>query len=134
MNVFLSYSQRDKKWASALGSGLRASGFEVRDPENDILPGENWHLQLGKALERSEAMVVLLSPDSVASKSVLSEIEYALSSSRFRGRLIPVLVRPTADVPWILQKQHFIRASKDLDKTVSEVAAALKESQASLAR
>lgn len=133
MNIFLSYSQKDQKLAHALSAGLSEAGYEVLDPANEISPGENWHLQLGKALERSDAMVVLLSPDALASHTVRSDIEYALSSSQFRDRLIPVLVRPTAEIPWILRKRQFIRVSKNLDETVRAVAAALKKTRPAVA-
>ena len=134
MNVFISYSHADKKWADALRSGLTEEGFEVTVPGDDIEPGENWHLEIGKALDRANAMVVLLSPDSVASKSNRAEIEYALFSPQFRHRLIPVLVKPTADIPWILRKQQFIRATKDVNETVHRVAEALNKSPVSAGR
>ncbi len=125
MNVFISYSHADKKWADALRSGLTDEGFEVTVPGDDIEPGENWHLEIGKALDRANAMVVLLSPDSIESRYIRAEIEYALGSPNFRDRLIPLLVKPTDDVPWILRKQQFIRATKDMDETVHRVAEAL---------
>ena len=132
MNVFLSYSHADKKWADTLRAGLMADGFQVWNPSDDIGSGRNLHLETGKALERSDAMIVLLSPDSVASPYVHSEIDYALSTSKFRGRLIPVLLKPTPDVPWILQKQQFIRATKDVGETVRHVASALKQAEAAV--
>jgi hypothetical protein len=130
MNVFLSYSDADKKWADIIRSGLTEAGFQIWNPVGDMGAGVNWHLEMGKALERSDAMIVLLSPDSVNSPSVRSEIDYALSGSQFRGRLIPVLVRPTEEVPWILQRQQFIRVTKDVNETVRNVASALKRAQA----
>ena len=126
MNVFISYSHADKIWADALRSGLNKAGFEVQNPGNDLDPGTNWHLELGKALQQSDSMIVLLSPESSASASVRAEIEYALSSSQFRDRLIPVLLKPTENIPWILRKQHMIRATKDVAQTVRRVAEALK--------
>jgi hypothetical protein len=128
MRVFLSHSEADKKWAEQLRAGLAEAGFEVWNPQSDALPGSNLHLELGKALERSDAMIVLLSPESVKSASVLSEIEYALSASQFRGRLISVLVKPTEEIPWILQKLSFIRATKDVPETVRRVVSALHKS------
>ncbi len=132
MNVCLSHSHADKKWADILRAGLVADGFEVWNPVDDITPGLNWHLETGKALERSDAMIVLLSPDSVASPYVHSEIDYALSTSKFRGRLIPVLLKPTAEVPWILQQQQFIRATKDVSETVRHISSALKKAEAAV--
>ena len=128
MNVFISYSHTDKKWADALRSGLTDAGFEVTVPGDDIEAGENWHLEIGKALDRANAMVVLLSPDSVASPNNRAEIEFALGSPHFRDRLIPLLVKPTDDVPWILRKQQFIRATKNVGETVRRVVEALQHS------
>ena len=134
MNVFISYSQADKKWADVLRSGLAEAGFVVSDPVGDVCAGENLHLEIGKALARADAMVVVLSPDSAASSFVRAEIEYALSSPQFRDRLIPVLVKPTEDIPWILRKQQFIRATKNVDETVHRVAGALHKSPATAGR
>ena len=134
MKVFLSYSQADKKWAEYLRQSLPIhfgglsgpSEIEVWDPADELEPGANWRLKSGKALENADAMIVLLSPDSVKSEFVQSEIDYALASPHFRGRVIPLLVKPTKDVPWILRKQPFIEAGLERDATVVRVAAALK--------
>ena len=134
MNVFISYSQADAKWAEALRTGLADEGFSVSDPFTDMCAGENLHLEVGKALARADAMVVLLSPDSAASPYVRAEIEYALSSPQFRDRLIPVLVKDTDDIPWILLKQQFIKATKNVNETVLRVAGALHKSPASAGR
>jgi len=133
MKVFISHSQADEKWADALRKGLSQQGIEVWDPALEIAPGENWGLKYGKGLEASDAMIVLLSPESAKSDMVRHEIDYALGSPRFRDRLVSVLVRPTTDVPWILEKQSFIRATKDIDKTVDEVTRALKTRDTKLA-
>ena len=128
MRVFLSHAHADREWAEQFRSGLSRAGFEVWNPMNDLAPGSNPLLALGESLEQSEAMVVLLSPDSVQLDSVIFEIEFALSSPRFRGRLVSVLVRPTAEIPWILQKLPFIRATKDKAETVRRVITALEKS------
>jgi len=128
MKVFISHSGSDEKWADLLRTRLTREGFNVWNPRSEIRPGENWGLKYGQGLEASDAMIVLVSPDSAKSDWVWHEIEYALSSPRFRDRLIPVLVRRTARIPWILERQHFIRATKDIDSTVRDVATALKKS------
>ena len=92
MKVFISYSEADKKWAHLLRSRLTQESFETWDSANDIAPGENWMLKSGKALQNADAMIVLLPPDSAKSDWVRSEIEYALSSPQFRGRVIPLLL------------------------------------------
>lgn len=127
MKVFISYSETDEKWVRLLRSRLQEEGFEVWNSATDIAPGDNWLLKSGRALQTSDAMIVLLSPDSAKSDWVRSEIEYALSSPQFRGRVIPLLIKPTEDVPWILHKLHFVRATKDVDETISRVVAVLQK-------
>ena len=127
MKVFISYSEADEKWARQLRSSLAEEGFEVWNSASDIAPGDNWLLKSGRALQSADAMIVLLSPDSAKSDWVRSEIEYALSSPQFRGRVIPLLIKPTEDVPWILHKLHFVRATKDVDETISRVVAILQK-------
>ena len=138
MKIFLSYAAADKKWAESLRKMLpvELEGLSgprkvmVWDPAIDVEPGENWRLESGKALEEADAIVVLLSPDSMKSEFVRQEIEYGLASPHFRGRVIPVLLKPTKDVPWILRKMPFIEAGLEWSTTVSRVADALKKSTA----
>ncbi|MGD0208989.1 MAG: toll/interleukin-1 receptor domain-containing protein [Verrucomicrobiota bacterium] len=127
MKVFISYSEADEKWVRLLRSRLSEEGFEVWNSASDIAPGDNWLLKSGRALQTADAMIVLLSPDSAKSDWVRSEIEYALSSPQFRGRVIPLLIKPTEDVPWILHKLHFIRATKDVAETISRVVTILQK-------
>lgn len=103
MNVFLSYSHQDSKWPM-LAERLRSADFVVWDPETELYPGDNFASQLATALENADAMIVLVSPDAMNSEWVKREIEFALGSSRLSGRLIPVLVRPTEEFPWILRE------------------------------
>src|SRR5439155_4443605 len=110
MQVFISHSQKDQKLAKELSSRLSAAGVKVWLAEERVLPGENLPLEVGKALQRSDAMVVLLSPDAVESANVRSEISYALASPKFEGRVIPVIVKPTKAIPWFLQTLPMIRS------------------------
>jgi hypothetical protein len=54
-------------------------------------------------------MVVLLSPAALTSAFVQREIEYALGDERFKGRLVPVVVRSVKEIPWILEKLDVLR-------------------------
>ena len=51
-------------------------------------------------------MVVLLSPDSAASEGQRREIDFALVSDQYAGRVIPVFIRPTKNFPWILENSR----------------------------
>jgi signal recognition particle subunit SEC65 len=104
MKVFISHAQADKPAADALAVKLRDEGFQVVHPDDDIFPGDNWPLKVGRALEESKAMVVLLSPKIATSTLVQREIDHAIMSRRFKGRLIPVMLKKTSRYPWILNK------------------------------
>ncbi|MEX5215806.1 MAG: toll/interleukin-1 receptor domain-containing protein [Nitrospiraceae bacterium] len=114
--VFLSYARADRDRAKKLADRLREAGLEVWDPEQELLPGSDFASHLKGALDRAEAVVVLISPDAMESRSVSHEIEYALGAKHLRGRLIPVVVRPTKQAPWILNTLQTVRY-QDADKT-----------------
>lgn len=103
VKIFISHAERDRPYATALGKALKDAGESVWEPQG-LQPGENWGLKSGEALAGADAIVVLLSPESVATEWVRKEIEFAITSPRLKGRLIPVLVRPARDIPWILRE------------------------------
>lgn len=102
MRVFLAHASEDREWAREFASNLRRRGFEIWDAATEIPRGENWHLEIGKALEDAQAMVVLVSPAAAGSEELAHEVEYALTAERLRNRLIPVIVKPTKKLPRIL--------------------------------
>jgi hypothetical protein len=108
IQVFLSHVPSDGPWARELAQQLAAAGIRVVDPFDELLPGDNWSLKIGKALEESEAMIVLISPAAVKSSWLRGEIQYALGEERFEGRLIPVKVEPTDDFPWALRSMPWV--------------------------
>src|SRR5436190_1526828 len=116
MKVFVSYSADDGEVAKEVVSRLTKAGFNVWDPSDSLYPGDNWPLEIGKALQNSDAMVVLISPKSMKSDWVRREIDYALGSPRYKGRLIPVMVKPARDFPWILKRLPIVRLGDDLPK------------------
>ena len=72
------------------------------------MPGDNWADEVARALEESQAMVVLLTPGPM-SPEVKRNIEYALGSKNYSNRLIPVVVGdakdfPTTVIPWIVRR------------------------------
>jgi hypothetical protein len=130
MRVFLSYAHADEKLARKLGDQLVEKGFHVWDPKREILPGDNWARELGDALERSDAVVVILSPDSVKSEWVKREIQFAIGDPKKEGRLFPVLARRPSEVPWILKRLNVLDASQGVGSVSNAIASALRASQA----
>ena len=124
MKVFLSYADRDEQFAKDLATRLSDVGHDVWYPANRIFLGDNWALEVGKALQDSDAMVVLLSPAALNSSAVLGDISFALGSSNYSDRLIPVQVATVAaeKVPWILSKMKLIRyGPRNQEKAVRQI-------------
>lgn len=131
MQVFISHSWKDSSLAKRLANVLEASGFRVWDVSRNLLPGDNWAKSVAQALDESQAMVVLLTPESIHSPWVKSEIEHALGHSTYAKRLIPVLVGAAEnEIPWILRKLDSTVAIPDLDADsdqLQKIAQMLKE-------
>jgi hypothetical protein len=102
VRAFLSYSRADRDWARQFSEHLRCAGVNVWFDEWEIFPGDNTAAQIGGALESADALLILISPASATSEMVLRELQFALGSERFERRVIPVIVQPTSEMPWIL--------------------------------
>jgi hypothetical protein len=126
--VFLSHAHSDQSHARRISELLGAAGFQVFDPADELLGGDNWSLEIGRALDASEAMIVLISPAGVRSPEVQREIQYALGSERFQDRLIPVEVEPTKDFPWVLSRLPWIKLKGNLAEAVEQVSKILQAS------
>ena len=113
MKVFVSHSHADAELAAQVSRALRDEGLEVWDSDLDLLPGDNWAAEVARALEESEAMVVLMTADALSSPWVRREMEYALGAKRYSNRLIPVAIGdreriPAHDVPWIVRRLPWV--------------------------
>jgi hypothetical protein len=127
MQIFLSYAQADEAFARALSSQLAKRGLSVWNRGDEVLPRDNIWLRIGEALKKSKAMIVLVSPDAMRSENVGREIEYALGDRNYEGRVFPVTVRRTSDVPWILRKFKTFDARGSAAKVSVSIANALKK-------
>ena len=125
MRVFISHRREDHRIAEAIGSRLGNRGYQVWT-SSDLIPGENWWRAKGQALDRSDAMIVLLTPESVKSEWLRNDIGFALGSAKYRDRLIPVVTRGTKEIPWILKRLPQLRYdAADPQKTVKLITAQL---------
>jgi hypothetical protein len=133
MRVFISHASTDTKLARQVAEILRDAGFQVWD-DSQILPGENWGEKLAEALQESEAMVVLLTPNSIRSPNIKYEVGYALGKEYYKGRVISVLAAPPEtlaqeDIPWVLHKFRMIhlRDQERDEEGLRRIAQALEE-------
>lgn len=125
--VFLSYSRANAKLATALASALQRNGIVVWRDVSGIPGGVQWRDSLVGAFGKSDALLLLMTPESLDSKWVRRELEFA------DGKSLPIMPIVTEAMPapdWFaLQfggvQQHPVNAA-DLDRSASDLALALR--------
>lgn len=87
-HYFLSYARTDAAFALRLADDLRTAGVDLWIDQRDIQPSQKWDRAIEAALRDCAAVVVVLSPRSVASDNVLDEVGFAIDHDK---DVIPVL-------------------------------------------
>jgi hypothetical protein len=93
-DVFLSHSSKDLEFVDVLATKLRRHGVPVWYSRADIMGAQQWHDEIGAALQRCDWFAVVLSPQSVESMWVKRELLKALEQRRFENRIVPILFQP----------------------------------------
>lgn len=102
--IFISYSRRDKQFATRLAQSLTNNGADVWIDMEDIPAGVKWSTAIQQGLKTCDIMLVIVSPDSMQSTNVEDEWQYYLD----RGKpILPVLLRP-ADMHFQLNRIQYI--------------------------
>jgi hypothetical protein len=134
MKVFLSYARKDSELARRLAELRRHVGFIVWLAEEEITLGDNWAKKIGKALDDSDWMVILLSPGALQSDSLRQDIEFVLGSKKYADRVFSVFVGSTREarkyVPWILLElpHRQVESAKEFAGVVREIKALFSRS------
>jgi O-methyltransferase involved in polyketide biosynthesis len=108
--VFLSYAFEDSFDARRVARSLGEADFNVWSDEWHLTPGEDLERAISEAIRSNDKLVVLLSPHSVASPFVRSEIEQVLFRTHLDRRgidIIPALLAP-CDVPEDLRSRGIV--------------------------
>ncbi|MGH9842248.1 MAG: toll/interleukin-1 receptor domain-containing protein [Blastocatellia bacterium] len=130
MQVFISHSGETEGLVRRIAKALEEEGLRAWDPYFEVLPGDNMPEMTAKALAESEAMVVLLTPESINSRWVQSDIDYAIGHTAYTNRLVPVIVDSSIkDAPGILKRLPIgvieikdpINSEAELKKIASEI-------------
>ena len=106
IELFYSYAHADEELRAELEkhlSGLRRLGLIVEWHDRRIDSGDDWKGEIDSALERAQIILLLVSPDYLASEYTYDvEMKRALERHEAgEARVIPVLLRPTdwSDTP-----------------------------------
>lgn len=99
MNIFISYSSRDREVVSALSADLESAGHEVWY-DQELTGGREWWADILHNIRVCDLFIFALSPSSLESDACRLEYQYA---DDLHKRILPVLVKavavPTLPVP-----------------------------------
>lgn len=87
-DIFISHVEENSNLAIEIAEGLEASGYSTWYYERDSLPGPSYLLQTSREIERSQAVVLIISPHSLSSHQVTKEVIRAHESDK---PFVPVL-------------------------------------------
>ena len=125
-DIFISYSRKDKAFATRLHEALQARQREAWVDLEDIPPTAEWREKIKAGIEGARAFVFVMSPDSMASPECLKEVDYAAATHK---RLIPVVCREveTQAAPEALAKLNwiFLREQDDFEKGIDALLTAV---------
>lgn len=115
--AFLSHSSQDHEFATRLADELGRHGVPVWYSRTNLLGAEQWHDEIGLALNRCDWFLIVLSPHSVDSMWVKRELVFALQQERFVYRIVPVLLQPCGveRLSWTLSALQFVDFQQSFD-------------------
>ena len=102
---------------------LRAHGVPVWFSQTDIVGAQQWHDEIGAALNRCDWFLVLLSPDAVSSKWVKWELLSALGRDRYQDRIVPIRYRDCdfGQLSWTLERIQMVDLSGEFEAGCREL-------------
>src|SRR4051794_4914264 len=96
--IFISYSHCDSTWLERLQVHLKPlekeGFFDIWD-DTRISTGQNWSVEIKKAIESSQVAVLLISADFLASDYIISEeLPCLLAAAQTQGLIVmPVILK-----------------------------------------
>jgi hypothetical protein len=90
IQIFLCHNMHDREWCEWLKARAEELDVKVYMAEHDVRPGENLKDKITKAIDESNAVVALITTNSVNTTFVNQEIGYAISAKK----LVIPLVQP----------------------------------------
>jgi hypothetical protein len=113
---FLSYARADEHFALRFANDLHSLGASMWMDQLDLRPSEHWDRAIERAIRACSAVILILSPRSVASDNVADEISLAINSGK---PVIPVMIEP-CNLPLRITRMHLVDATKDYQTALME--------------
>ncbi len=123
--VFLTYSLKDEKEAAGVREELGRCGLDVWW-DAELPPSAKWAYEVGRALDRSSSMIVLVTPHAMESDLVRRELDHAITHANFRFRIFPLILHPTPNLPGFFSMLKVFDLTKNRERGLKAVAKAIQ--------
>ena len=131
LKVFISYSRRDLVFAERIVAALEARGLSPKIDTRDLPKLEDWRRELLGFIREADAVVFIVSPNSIASPVCEWEIQQVASLNK---RLAPIVYErvPDARIPEAAAKINylFFDTPGSFEERCDELARALETDRA----
>lgn len=121
MRVFITYAYEDRTKVKQLYNMLQSEGFDAWLDSERVLPGQDWELEIRKAIESSDAIVICLTTNAIQKAGyVQKELRLALSVAEERpeGTIFIIPVRlDDSPIPHSLRHWQFIDLFSEVGAT-----------------
>jgi hypothetical protein len=112
LKAFISYASADRAQATKLHKKLIAKGIDAWIDVEELLPGQDWKLEIDKALHASDAIIICISNQSMTKEGyVQKELKHALDLAQEKPEgtifLIPVRLE-NCQVPFRLKDFQWV--------------------------
>jgi hypothetical protein len=114
---FFAYARKDSDFVLRLAADLRAAGVDLWLDQFDVHGGQRWDLAVEQALKNCDALIAVLSPDSMASQNVMDEVSYALDEKKL---VLPILLRP-GEMPFRLRRLQYVDFTESYDTGLAQL-------------
>lgn len=121
--IFISYSRVDEAFARQLAGSLSAMGADVWIDVEDIPAGLKWSSAIQQGLDVCDALLVIISPESMASNNVEDEWQYFLDQKR---PVFPIQYRPAKTHFQLSRIQYVDFARQSYEQAILQLNAELR--------
>lgn len=129
-DIFISYSRHDKAFASRLANDLAREGWDVYY-DLKLKPSQNYEVELARKAAAAKYLLVVLSPNSLASKWVHGEVKAALQREREGSTtVVPLLVAESDPerITELVGPKYYADFTNDYDGGFKAILSALDDS------
>lgn len=128
--IFASFSYADKETAMKVINDLKSDGYRILIPEEIIVVGDSIQTALNNSISRANFFLYFMSQNSLSSKWVSTEYEYARTSN---VKVLPVLILKV-DLPEELRDIFYVDFSENYDQAYKLLEKSIRKNVSHLQR